>query len=504
MKKIILELLHKHFEQISESWVSKLSPIFELKLSGAQIKTLVESSLFTMMDIVRTADYKSADQYIIDNYNLFSQAKLSLLEISQIFSQGRYSIVSILEKEDSYNYDPLILLGFIDEIIEQVFARYGILHQQTAMEELTLDRDRLAAKLETNQLYLSNIMHSSDSAIMVVDENEKFIDWNKGAERIFGYSKEEILHKNSSFLLPEAPKFAGELKQIQHECEERGFIKIAETERKTKHGRIIPVQLNVTRLSGVNGAYAGRSVIIKDVSELKELQRQVDQSEKLAVLGQLAAGVAHEIGNPLASISSMVQLLQRRTKEEFITESLSSIKENIDRISKIVRELVDFSRPPSHEKKLIQITDVLNTAVGIVKYDKRVKKINFKTDFDRDLPLIYIVPDQLLQVFINILINAIDATGGEGIIQIESDHNAQYIYIEFTDDGIGMDDETIGKIFDPFFSTKVVGKGTGLGLSVSYGIIKKLKGEILIRSRLGEGSSFTIKLPIDENKVLEK
>lgn len=498
MKKIIIELLTKYFKVISENWVKNINEELKDKLTESQIKTFVESSIKLIIEVTDTSDYKTADQYLIDIYNLFSKSNLNLLEISHIFSQGRYAILSPIENDTTYKYDPLILVGFIDEIIEQIYARYGMLHQKAQMRELESDRDRIASKLETNQQYLSNILHASDSAIMVIDENENIVAWNKGAEKIFGYTEEEILNKKSHVLLPDNSRFKNELKYIQDETKKNGYVRIFDTERKTKDGNILTVQLNVTKLPDKDGNYAGRSVIIKDTTEVKKLQQQIDQSEKLAVIGQVAAGVAHEIGNPLASISSIVQLLQRQLKDDFVTEQLSTIKENIDRITRIVRELVDFSRPPSYEKSYIQITDVIKTALGIVKYDKRVRKVNFETQLDPDVPRLNIVPDQLLQVFVNILINALDAIHGNGTIKVKSYHDKDFVKVEITDNGTGMNDETIEKIFDPFFTTKEVGKGTGLGLSVSYGIIKKMNGSIEVKSKLNEGSTFTVKLPVEK------
>ncbi|MBU2492793.1 MAG: PAS domain S-box protein [Bacteroidetes bacterium] len=498
MKKIIIELLTKYFKVILENWVKNVNDKLKDKLTESQIRTFVESSIKLIIEVIETSDYKTADQYLIDIYNLFSKSNLNLLEISHIFSQGRYAILSPIENDNSYKYDPIILIGFIDEIIEQIYARYGMLHQKAQMQELESDRDRLAAKLETNQQYLSNILHASDSAIMVIDKDENIVAWNKGAEKIFGYSEEEILYQSSSTLLPDNKRYLTELNYIKDETKKNGYVRIFETERKTKHGKILTVQLNVTKLPDQNGDYAGRSVIIKDTTEVKKLQQQIDQSEKLAVIGQVAAGVAHEIGNPLASISSIVQLLQRQLKDDFITEQLSTIKENIDRISRIVRELVDFSRPPGYEKSFIQITDVIKTALGIVKYDKRVHKVNFETSLDPEVPKLNIVPDQLLQVFVNILLNALDAIHGNGTIQVNSFHNSEYVLVEITDNGTGMNELTVERIFDPFFTTKEVGKGTGLGLSVSYGIIKKMNGKIEVKSKLNEGSTFTVKLPLEK------
>lgn len=330
---------------------------------------------------------------------------------------------------------------------------------------------------------------------MVVDSDEKFVAWNNGAERVFGFSHEEIIGKSSSALLPNGEKYHVELEEIIMEVKQNGFTKLIETERKTKDGRIIPVQLNVAKLPGNDNEYLGRTIVISDVTEVRKLQQQVDQSEKLAVIGQLAAGVAHEIGNPLASISSIVQILQRKSNDHFISDQLINVKDNINRISKIVRELVDLSRPPSHDSVITQINEVVKTAVGIVKYDKRVKKVDFKTNLHPDLPMIEVVPDQLIQVFINIMINSLDAIQGEGTIKVNSTFDEKNIYISILDNGTGIEDNIVDNIFNPFFTTKQVGKGTGLGLSVSYGIIKKFNGDIKVKSIIGEGSEFRIEIP---------
>lgn len=499
MKKLLIEFLRKHFNSIVDNWTAKVLQVFSDKLSDSQIRTFVESSINTFIDVIEGNDYRTADQYLIDIYTLFSKNNLNLLEISQLFSHGRFSLLNEIEKEDTGQFDPVILLGYLDGIIEQIFARYGMLHQETKMKELEYDRDRLASKLEMNQEYLENILHSSDSAIMIVDNNEKFISWNKGAERIFGYTEDEMIGKPSTFLLPEGGKYLEELNQIKEKSTLSDQTNYFETERKTKDGRIISVKLSVSKLPSSNGNYIGRSIIIKDFTEFKKLQAQIDQSEKLAVIGQLAAGVAHEIGNPLASISSLVQILQRKSQDPFISEQLVNIKENIDRITRIVRELVDFSRPPSYELAIQDITDIIRTALGIVKYDKRVRKVNFHTDLKPSLPKVNIAADQVLQVFVNILINAIDAVEGNGEISIQSDFDRKNIYVDINDNGCGMDQNTIEKIFDPFYTTKEVGRGTGLGLSVSYGIIKRFNGEIKVESRINKGSKFTIVLPLESN-----
>lgn len=229
---------------------------------------------------------------------------------------------------------------------------------------------------------------------------------------------------------------------------------------------------------------------------LRQAQFQISHQEKMASLGLLAAGVAHEIGNPLTSISSMAQIIKRKVKDQAFIEYLNTILKNIDRIRKIVRELVDFARPSSYEASETNVNEIIRTTVGIVKYDRRTKSINIELELDNNLPTLYLVSDQLLQVFINILINAVDAlTEERNRIIVRSFKKGNDVVIEFEDTGVGIDETIINKIFEPFFTTKEVGKGTGLGLSVSYGIIKNLNGRIDVRSKVGEGSIFTITLP---------
>jgi len=235
---------------------------------------------------------------------------------------------------------------------------------------------------------------------------------------------------------------------------------------------------------------------------LRDAQFQISHQEKMASLGLLAAGVAHEIGNPLTSISSMTQLIKRRVSDAQVIEYSTTILQNIDRISKIVRELVDFARPSNYEAEYVDVNAVLRNSVNIVKYDRRAKNINIFFELDVKLPRVFLVSDQLLQVFINILINAVDALKDEkGVIRIKSFVMNSFINIHFTDNGVGISRENLSKIFEPFYTTKNVGKGTGLGLTVSYGIIKNFNGQIKVESQLNEGSTFKIELPVVDSEI---
>ncbi|MEJ2616650.1 MAG: ATP-binding protein, partial [Ignavibacteriaceae bacterium] len=220
-------------------------------------------------------------------------------------------------------------------------------------------------------------------------------------------------------------------------------------------------------------------------------------------IGTLAAGVAHEVGNPLASISALVQVVLRTTDDFFVKEKLELIKGQVTRISKIIRDLVDFSRPSNYELKLTDLNQILKESINITRVGKKAKDIEFEINLNEKIPLFPLVPDQIEQVFLNILLNAVDAIAekenfyGHKKIAVTSNMDDDYVTIKFIDSGKGMTDEELGKVFEPFFTTKREGIGTGLGLWISYGIIKSFEGKISVESEYGVGSTFTIKLPFN-------
>lgn len=231
--------------------------------------------------------------------------------------------------------------------------------------------------------------------------------------------------------------------------------------------------------------------------KLKQAQVQIVHQEKMAALGQMAAGVAHEIGNPLSALSSLVRAMEDDLqKNRSNGEKVKSIKEQVDRISKIVRELMDFSRPASHRTTLTNGNQVIHSALGISSYDRRLKEVNVITRLDNEIPALKVDEDQLLQVFLNIVFNAADAMNGAGTLTISSKLQNNSVIFVFEDTGPGIPEHLLSRVFEPFFTTKDVGKGTGLGLSVSYGIMQSMGGLIKAANRQDGGSVFTVKIPL--------
>ncbi len=242
----------------------------------------------------------------------------------------------------------------------------------------------------------------------------------------------------------------------------------------------------------------------KGTATAKKLEQQVMHSEKLAALGRLSAGIAHEIGNPLTSISSFAQLLRELTTDEFTQNSLDIINKHIQRITDIVRKMSTFARADSLNIQYVQLNDVLQSTLDLVRLDKRMKNtIEILVSLDPDLPKTMVDEGQMSQVFINIILNALDAMPEGGSLSITTRHDhgdsgKDSIQIEFADTGIGISKQEFEKIFDPFYTTKEVGKGTGLGLSLSYNIIKRFNGEIKVESEDAKGTIFTIILPVEK------
>jgi C4-dicarboxylate-specific signal transduction histidine kinase len=252
-------------------------------------------------------------------------------------------------------------------------------------------------------------------------------------------------------------------------------------------------QLTTAPIKGEDGEVHGYVRLIQDVTEMKKMEEQMLHSEKLASLGRLTAGIAHEIGNPLTSVFSFVQILKDMEQDEFKKESLGTIYFHMNRIAEILKQLSGFSKMPTVELRKWNINNLIETSLSLIQYDKRAKEITIMRDLNPDLPEITTDGGQLSQVFVNLILNAVDAMPEGGILTIRSGMNDGSIAISFEDTGVGIKRENISRIFDPFFTTKE--KGTGLGLAVSYSIIKKLNGSMTVESEVNKGTRFRITLP---------
>ncbi|MFZ1517362.1 MAG: ATP-binding protein [Ignavibacteriaceae bacterium] len=356
-------------------------------------------------------------------------------------------------------------------------------------------------KKEIDLIRFYNVAENSVNPLQITDLSGKMIYINKAFEIASGYSKEELIGKN--------PRVFGSGKNPTKFWDKMwdtissGKVWVGEVENLRKTGEPFFTQLLISPILDKDGKVSGYFGIHRDLTEKRTLERQLIHTQKMESIGTLAAGIAHEVGNPLASISALVQVAQRITSDPFVNEKLGLVKSQVTRISKIIRDLVDFSRPSNYELELTDINKVIYEAVEITKVGTKAKDIIFETTLSKSIPMLPLIADQTQQVFVNILLNAVDAIADKkrnnkiDKISVKSESNEDEVTLTFSDTGIGIKEENLNKVFEPFFTTKKEGKGTGLGLWVSYGIVKSFQGDIKIKSKQNEGTIFIIKLPIN-------
>jgi signal transduction histidine kinase len=230
---------------------------------------------------------------------------------------------------------------------------------------------------------------------------------------------------------------------------------------------------------------------------LRRQQRALIQQEKMVALGQMASGVAHEIANPLASMDSLLQLMLRKP-ERAGSESIEKLRALVERMGNIVRELTTFARPTDAQWETLSVNAVVEEALGLVGHDRRVGTVAVERELSPTAGELAMLPQAMQQVLVNLLRNALDATAA-GVasprIRVRTGRQDEWVVIEVSDNGHGIEPRNLRRLFEPFFTTKPVGQGTGLGLSISYSIVRRHGGLITVRSRPGEGATFVVKIP---------
>ncbi len=368
----------------------------------------------------------------------------------------------------------------------------------------------LFESLKTSEEKYRGLIETSTDAIVSVNDAREIIQWNNSASKIFGYSMDEIIGKLIDAIIPE--EYRGShiegFKRYIETGEAKVIGKTIELKGLRKDGLIVPIELSLSEFKiGKSHIFTG---IIRDLTERKRLEQEMIRQEKLAGMGHLAAGVAHEIKNPLNIISGNIQILDMEENDPEKKKIYKTVFQQIERSVKIIDNLLDFARKRKHEIKDIDINMLLEKTIMLVEYEMRTENIMFVRDFQKDLPVIKGDSDQFAQVFLNLINNARHSMnekqqiiksgeskleGWKGEIRIGTKKIANMIEITFTDTGLGIPEDKAENIFKPFFTTKGEGKGTGLGLSIAKEIIEEHKGKIGLENKHGEGVKFIITLP---------
>jgi PAS domain S-box-containing protein len=421
--------------------------------------------------------------------------------------QQQTSFCSILDKPQSPDHIPRVFETClaVSRLDEKVFT---CLYLRDLSNRILIERE-----LQKTNAFLANIIQNSVDGIVVVDTKGVPLIFNQGAERILGYKTAEIIGNPENFRRFYPVPVAAEMMRRMRSQEYGPPDKLNTTRISFFHksGEEVPVNFSATIIRergqevGSVGIFTDLREILKVHRELEAVQSQLVHTEKIASLGRMAAGVAHEINNPLAGILIYAELLQRDlAAEASYRENLEVIIHQTMRCQQIVNRLLDFSRQTLGQKKLFDLNDVIHRCVELISHQAFFHNIKVVEDLDPLLPQIVGDPGQLQQVFTNLLLNAADAMRGQGQITIVSRPTPEGdgVLLSFTDTGPGIPPEIRDKIFEPFFTTKPPGKGTGLGLSIVYGVMQRHGGTIAAQSPPGGGTTFAIRLPLENRETL--
>lgn len=440
-----------------------------------------------------------------------SHSEKENLYVWSVLKNGRdefNKIVSLIEKNrngvDSYETEIVKKDGrhaWIDVSISP-FVRDGTTGYLIFFKDVSRKKI-LEEKAKETTLYLKNILNDSADAILGITLENKIFLWNKGAEEIYGYSAEEVIGKHIDILIPEHLRKENESDKIIKEALKKGYFKNYITERKRKDGKIIKVNITRTAIRDSEGRIFGFSAIVRDITEQERLQQKLIQSERLSIVGKMASQVAHEIRNPLASISLNLELLEEEveemelpvSKKHELTSLIKTINSEVSHINNITDDYLSFVRMPVLKKTRQNLNKVVEDVYNSMKnllLTARIKFIHHRMT----LPEIPIDYNQTRRAVLNIIKNSIEAIGNDGKIEVffRVYREKQRLCLYIKDTGCGIPEDKLEKIFEPFFTTKAT--GSGLGMHITYQIMKEHGGEVRITSSEGRGTTVALCFPM--------
>jgi PAS domain S-box-containing protein len=361
---------------------------------------------------------------------------------------------------------------------------------QEYSESLEVKVQERTREIEETKTYLENLLENANDVIYTLDLDQRFTYVNSKVES-WGYRKEDLIGRPYLSLM--SKRHRGKRLRTTLDI---GTKQAYEVEILNKTGEPRNALVSVSPLRDNSGQIVGVLGIARDITEKKRLEQQVLNAEKLASIGKLAAGVAHEINNPLGGILNCLYNLRKKSVSlERATEYLASMEEGLRRVQKIVRQLLDFSQQHDPELAPTEVNAIIERVLTLTSYAFEGTRVRLHRELGHELPPLLADRHMLEQVLMNLILNAVQAIRGEGVVTVRTGHDGPWCTIEVEDTGSGIPPDVLPKIFDPFFTTKGQGEGTGLGLSVSLGIVERHGGEIAVKSQVGRGTTFIVRLP---------
>jgi len=368
------------------------------------------------------------------------------------------------------------------------------------MDDVTAQK-RLSEEVRRAERHLASVVDSANDLVVSMDAEGRILTWNRAAEQTSGFKFEEVKGLHLFDLCVEESQQSTEV-WLRQLARGQFATKSQEINLRTKEGEEVPISWACSRMLDDERRIVSLVAVGRDLTERKRLEAQLLTSAKLTSLGVMAGGIAHEIRNPLAISSAAAQLLLERPDDPGLkNQAAEKIYSGIQRASYIIENLLKFARPPQERVAPVDINQALEETLSLLVNQLRLQQVEVHKDLAVDLPPITGNRGVLQQVFSNMILNACNAMPDGGSLTIATRAiSDDEVETKFTDTGCGIPKEILSEIFDPFFTTMPVGKGTGLGLSISYSIIRQHHGTIDVESKVGKGSTFTIRLPVIGNQ----
>jgi PAS domain S-box-containing protein len=342
------------------------------------------------------------------------------------------------------------------------------------------------------------IVEAAPNGMLLVDEGGTIVMVNTSVLRQFGYGRDELLGKSVEMLIPEPLR-------SDHRQYRAGFTRTPQVRSMgsgrelfgiRKDGSELAVEIGLTPIQTAKGMRVLASIL--DISERKRLEMQLRRAERLAELGTLASGMAHEIGTPMNVILGRAEYLLQRATDEGMKKGLTTIITQVERITKVMKQLLAFARRRSPEWQTVDMGEIVDDALEMFQERIAERCITIDKAIESSLPPVRADRDQLIQVLINLVMNSLHAMPEGGQLRLSLAREGSSVCLSLADTGLGMPEEIRSKVFEPFFTTKDFGKGTGLGLTVVKGIVEEHGGTITVESVVNKGTTFWIRLPLDK------